>query len=104
MFSRPGYLLLAVAIAVAPLLSVDARADSDDNDSVRHAVERGEISSLSEILKNVRGKLPGKIAGIEIEREHGRWIYELRVIDEKGRLFDVFVDAKTSKIDTIREK
>ena len=81
-----------------------AKADSDDHDSVRIAVERGEIRSLADILEAVRGKLPGKVAGVEIEHENGRWLYEFRVVDGNGRLFDVSVDARTAKIERIKEK
>jgi hypothetical protein len=92
----------ALAAAIAPLHG--AKADSDDHDSVRRAVERGEIRSLADILAAVRGKLPGKVAGVEIEREGGRWVYEFRVVDGKGRLFDVSVDARTATIEQVKEK
>lgn len=92
----------ALAAMTAPLAAVSA--DSDDHDSVRIAVERGEILSLAQILEMVRGKLPGKVAGVEIEREGGRWLYEFRVVDGGGRLFDVSVDARTAKIEQVKEK
>jgi hypothetical protein len=81
-----------------------ATADSDDSDTVRHLVDRGEIRPLAEILAIVRAKLHGKIAGVEIEQSGGRWIYEFRVVDTNGRLLDVAVDAHTAKIERIREK
>jgi uncharacterized membrane protein YkoI len=93
---------LALATTVAPFGS--AKGDSDDHDRVRHAVERGEIRSLADILGMVRGKLPGKIAGIEVERASGRWVYEFRVVDSHGRLFDVLVDARTGNIERTKEK
>ena len=33
-----------------------------------------------------------------------RWLYELRVTDAKGRLFEVYVDAHSGAIDRIKEK
>jgi len=102
MHFRATLLCLALAAMIAPLQG--AKADSDDHDSVREAVERGEIHSLADILAAVRGKLPGKIAGVEIEREGGRWVYEFRVVNGKGRLFDVSVDARTAIIEGIKEK
>ena len=73
-------------------------------DEVRRAVEAGTIHSLDDILRTVRGKLPGEIAGVEVERKNGRWLYEFRVIDGKGRLFDVYVDARSGDIERIKEK
>jgi uncharacterized membrane protein YkoI len=102
MHFRAALLCLALAAMIAPLHG--AKADSDDHDSVREAVERGEIHSLADILAAVRSKLPGKIAGVEIEREGGRWVYEFRVVNGKGRLFDVSVDARTATIEQVKEK
>jgi uncharacterized membrane protein YkoI len=90
--------MLAASAAVAS--DRDERAPED----VRRAVEAGEIRSLADILAAVRGKLPGEVAGVEIERERGRWLYEFRVIDGKGRLYEVYVDARSGTIEKIKEK
>jgi uncharacterized membrane protein YkoI len=99
---RPILLCFALAAAMAP--SAMAKADPHDHDAARRAVERGEIRPLAEILATLRGRLPGQIAGVEIERKAGRWLYEFRVVDGKGRLFEVYVDARTGEIDRIKEK
>jgi uncharacterized membrane protein YkoI len=98
-----AFLAAALLVAAAPL----ARArDHDDRrrDDMRRAVEAGEIRSLADIIAGVRGQLPGEIAGVEIEREDGHWIYEFRVIDGKGRLFEVYIDARSGTIERIKEK
>jgi len=83
-----------------------ARADDKgrDQDMTRQAVERGEIRPLADILAAIRNKLPGEVIGVEIERKNGRWLYEFRVSDSKGRLFEVYVDARSGAIDRIKEK
>ena len=97
-------LAVAAPVAGAPRLA-DAR-DKDElrRDEVHRAVEAGEIRSLDDILKAVRGKLPGEVAGVEIERKDGRWRYEFRVVDGQGRLFDVYIDARSGEIERIKEK
>ncbi len=52
----------------------------------------------------MRGKLPGEVVGVEIESKKGHWIYEFRVLDRKGRLFEVYVDARSGEIDQTKEK
>lgn len=94
-------LSLALVLAAAPAL---AAAESRDHDRVREAVTRGEVRPLADILGAVRGKLPGEIAGVEIERKGGRWMYEFRVVDRNGRLFEVYVDGQTAEIERIKEK
>lgn len=101
---------LAIVLAAATLLAATllpaAARDRDEvrRDDVRRAVENGEIKSLAEILEAVSGKLPGEIAGVEIEHEDGRWRYEFRVVDGKGRLFEVYIDASNGAIERIKEK
>lgn len=92
---------VALAVALCPGLAI---ADPRDHDTARHAVERGEIKTLADILTVVRNKLPGEVVGVKIERQRSRWYYELRVADSNGRLFEVHVDAQSGAIDRIREK
>ncbi len=77
---------------------------AEHHNDVRRAVEAGEIRPLADILRAVREKLPGEIAGVEVEHKNGVWLYEFRVIDSQGRLFEAHVDARTGEIARIREK
>jgi uncharacterized membrane protein YkoI len=104
MLLRPRTVLLWFALSAAMAPPGVAKADPHDHDAVRLAVERGEIRPLTEILATIRGRLPGQVTGVEIERKAGRWLYEFRVVDGKGRLFEVYVDARTGEIDRIKEK
>jgi len=96
-------LLASVLLAAAPPA---AASDSNKNapEAVRRAVEAGEIKSLADILAAMRGKLPGEVAGVEIEHKDGRWLYEFRLVDGKGRLYEVYVDARSGAIEKIKEK
>lgn len=73
-------------------------------DQLRDAVERGEIKPLSDVLRLVKPKLPGEIVGVEAEHKSGGWIYELRILDADGRVFDAHVDAATATVTDIEEK
>lgn len=105
----PGILgFLAVPLLAGVLLAPVPAAASDHDkgapDAVRRAVEAGEIKSLADILASLRDKLPGQVAGVEIERERGRWIYEFRLVDDKGRLYEAYVDARSGEIERVKEK
>jgi uncharacterized membrane protein YkoI len=94
-------LALATAVLVVPAASP---AYARDHDEARRAVEAGEARPLNEILNIVRGKLPGEIIRVKFERENGLWIYEFRVVNSEGRLFEFHVDARTGEIKRIKEK
>ncbi|HEY5167506.1 MAG TPA: PepSY domain-containing protein [Pseudolabrys sp.] len=104
----PRYLTVLASVAAlaaaAPRLANARDQDELRRDEVRRAVEAGEIRSLADILDALRGKLPGEVAGVEIEHKDGRWRYEFRVVDSQGRLFEVYVDARSAEIERIKEK
>lgn len=103
-----------IALIALLMLSCPAIADDDRDDKrershhhqnqLRDSVQRGEIKPLSEVLAIVKPNLPGEIVGIEVERKAARWMYELRVLDAQGRVFDAHVDAATAAIIEIEEK
>ena len=102
-------LTLVAALAAASLAKADdGERDGDDDhhgyEAVRGAVERGEVKSLAEVLQVIRPSLAGEIVGVEIEREGGAWIYEFRVADRNGRIFEVYVDAASARILKTEEK
>ncbi|MGE0750319.1 MAG: PepSY domain-containing protein [Variibacter sp.] len=94
-------IVLAAALLAVPVI---VPAGARDHDEARRAAEAGEIRPLAEILNFVGGKLPGEIVRVKIERENGLWVYEFRVVDSKGRLFEVYVDGRTGEIKRIKEK
>jgi uncharacterized membrane protein YkoI len=101
--SRPRFWPLFALIA-ALLFTAPAFADPHEQDAVREAVESGAIRPLADILDAVHGRLPGDIVAIEIEHKRGLWLYEFRVVDGSGRLFEVYVDARSGAIERIKEK
>jgi uncharacterized membrane protein YkoI len=90
---------LTVLGFLAALLPSAALADRErDYDWARHAVERGEALALTEILTRVHPDLGGEVVGVKFERKRERWVYEFKVIDPAGRLWEVYVDAATAAI------
>ncbi len=98
---RVSALILAAALVAA---GGATPAFSRDHDDARRAVEAGEIRPLADILNLVKGKLPGEVVGVKLEREAGTWSYEFRVVDDKGRVFEIHVDARSGEIGRSKEK
>ena len=94
--TRRDMIVLGLAAALLPAAAVADR--ERDYDQARHAVERGEALALSDILYRVRSDLGGEVVGMSFERKRERWIYEFKVIDPAGRLWEVYVDAATAAI------
>lgn len=80
-------------------LAVPAWADGDDDhDRARRALEAGEILPLSDILTVAEAARPGRIIELELDRDDGRWIYELELVSPEGRLYEMEIDAATGAI------
>lgn len=85
--------ILLLALSAAPAL-----ADRDDHDRARRALEAGEILPLAEILAAAEAARPGRVIEIELERDDGRWIYELEVVSPEGFLYEMEIDAASGTI------
>lgn len=83
-------LLLFLSLVATPAL-----ADRDDHDRARLALEAGEILPLSDILASAAAVRPGRVIEIELERDDGRWVYELELVSPEGRLYEMEVDASS---------
>ena len=89
---------LITVCALLGTTAVAAGPDAHDHDRARTALERGEVRPLAEILAAVAADVPGDIVEVELERERGRWLYELKVIAPDGHVLEVLVDAATATV------
>jgi uncharacterized membrane protein YkoI len=96
-----SYLRTAAALTMGIVLTtaaLPARADdADDHDRAFGAVERGEALSLPEVMARAKQQLRGEVVGTAFNREHGRWIYEFKVVTPGGKLRRVYIDASSGK-------
>ncbi len=90
-------LFVAVAIFAAPSLA-DGKPSKFDQDQVLEAVKKGEIRPLAEILAVAERNMPGRVIRIEVDRKRGRVIYELKIIADKGRVREIYIDAGSLEV------
>ena len=91
-------LALVAPILLLAVVSSAAEGARRDHDEAREAVERHDIRPLDEILARLRDKTPGEIVKVTLARERGVWLYEFRVIDRKGHVRHVEVDAASGMV------
>jgi uncharacterized membrane protein YkoI len=99
-FTSPLSLTLAVLLALGAAPSVDASADDDaqEHEEARQALEQGLVRPLEEVIAEARKHVEGDLIGIELERENGRYIYELEFIQPTGQIVELQIDAKSMAI------
>jgi len=98
--SSPLSVTLAVLLALGAAPAVDASADDDaqEHEEARQALEQGLVRPLEEVIAEARKHVEGDLIEIELERENGRYIYELEFIQPSGQIIELQIDAKTMAI------
>ena len=97
-------------IALASLLLVGLvqpsawGSDSRDHERARAAVEAGQVLPLPTLLERLRRTHPGQVLELELERDDGRWIYEIKLLQANGQLLKLDVDAATAQVLQVKRK
>jgi hypothetical protein len=81
-----------------------AQADDGDHERARAAVRSGEVLPLPELLSRLQPGWPGQVLELELEREDGRWIYEVKLLQPGGQVVKLDVDARTATVLKQRRK
>ncbi|MGM0677944.1 PepSY domain-containing protein [Ectothiorhodospira marina] len=82
--------LLCLAL-ITPGLALSG--DRMEHDEILRLRSAGEIMPMEEILKHAREIVPGHFVEAELEREDGRHVYELKILDADGVRHKLYLDA-----------
>lgn len=72
-------------------------ADSD-HERARAALLAGEVRPLTEVLEQVNRSHPGQVLEVELEREGGRWVYQIKLLQADRRVLRLEVDARDGQV------
>jgi uncharacterized membrane protein YkoI len=86
-----------IVLFAACLCGAQVQAE-DDHEIARRAVERGELLPLAKILSSVERTYPGRVLEVELEREKGRYLYEIEVLLPDGRVVELTYDGKSGEL------
>jgi len=77
---------------------VGERPGMREHDAVRAIRQRGDILSLDRILQAAREQHPGRVLESELEQKDGRYVYEVELVDDQGRVREMKFDARTGEM------
>jgi uncharacterized membrane protein YkoI len=69
-----------------------------EHDAVRAITQRGDILSLERILQEARVQHAGRVLESELEQQDGRYVYEVELVDDEGRVWEMKFDARTGEV------
>jgi len=100
-------MLAAAGLSAAVLMSagtVSADSDRFRQSEVRQLREAGKILPMETILERVQTAQPGQVVEVELEREDGRYVYEVKLIDDGDRVHKLELDAASGEVLERRKK
>ena len=99
--SRQTLIHLAAAMAfLAAIAAVHPSVAVADEGPVaaRKLSDAGIILPLEKIVAAAKAAKPGEILETELERKHGRYVYEIEILDARGQVWEVKLDARSGKL------
>lgn len=95
---RAGLGWVALMILLASLFFLPL-ADSGESAAIAGRLSaKGEILSLEKISQKAKTYKPGEILEVELEKKHGRYVYEIDILDAGSQVWELKLDAKTGQL------
>ncbi|SFM28580.1 hypothetical protein SAMN05421721_10223 [Ectothiorhodospira mobilis] len=88
--------LLLITALVFP--AVSHGDDRREHDRILELRASGEILPMAEMLERAGQVVRGEFIEAELEREGGRHVYELKILDADGVLHKLYMDAGTGEL------
>jgi uncharacterized membrane protein YkoI len=101
----------ATIVVIAGVLAIGTPAWSgkdgkQEMDETREAVELSKTAkvTIEQAVKTATEKLPGKVIEAELEKKHGKGVWEVEIVGADGKVTEVHVDADTGTVIDMEEK
>src|SRR5689334_19905008 len=98
--------LIAACLAAQIMLAVatpqyalgkDASCERGQECAFR-AFKSGDIKPLTDVIKVALERIPGEVIKVELEREDGNWVYEIKILTPQGKRREVEINAQSLEI------
>jgi uncharacterized membrane protein YkoI len=93
---------LGAALSLASGLAWSS--DEPDHERARAAVAAGSVLPLATVLAKLQQSHPGQVLDLELEKEEGRWVYEIKLLQANGQLVKLEMDAATGELIRIKRR
>lgn len=100
---RAAIALTALASLAAYSTAALADDDAEDQARARAAVARGEALPVTRILEIAQREVPGQVIEVELEWDHDRLEYEVKVLTDAGRVREVEIDAANGRVLSVED-
>ncbi|MDW7655061.1 MAG: PepSY domain-containing protein [Nitrospiraceae bacterium] len=96
---------IITAGAVGLLIALGSSAGADNKEAKITDLAKDAKVTIDQAIKTASEKVPGTIVEAELEKKHGKTVWEVEVLGADGKVTEVHIDASTgSVIDTEAKK
>ncbi len=87
----------AVLVTALCMASLPASAGERDHERALRALNSGEAVPLSTVLARAEAMFTGKMIEVELEDDHGKLQYEVKMLTPDGRVLELNFDARNGE-------
>lgn len=92
---KPISFIIIVLLFSAPVAWAD---DTIEHDEARTLRKQGTILPLEDIIRAARQLHNGRIIEVDLEHKHDRYVYEIELVDQNGRVWEMRFNAKDATL------
>lgn len=70
----------------------------EEHEHARNLQQRGDILPLETILASARQHHDGRVLETGLQRDDGGYVYEVELLDARGQVWDMSLDARTGEL------
>ena len=96
--------LCVTAVLISPAWSDDK--GKGKKDEVKESVEMASSAkvTIDQAIKTASEKVPGKVIEAELEKKHGKLVWEVEVVTAENKVMEVHIDAETGAVIDVEEE
>lgn len=104
------FLGIATALAIGivmtlgtPAWSDKGKKDKEDEGNVAEMVKDAKVT-VDQAIKTATEKVQGTVVEAELEKKHGKTIWEVEIVGADGKVTEVHIDAATGAVIDVEDK
>ena len=89
---------IVTASVVGLLFSLGSNAWADDKEGKIADLVKDATVTIDQAIKTASEKVPGTVVEAELEKKHGKTVWEVEILGADGNVTEVHIDAGTGAV------
>ncbi len=95
---NPTTLVITLSVGAVLALSTPAWSEKKGAHGGKAALAKDATVTIEQAIKTASEQVPGTVVEAELERKHGKTVWEVEVLDADGKVTEVHIDAATGTV------